>query len=55
MAEETGLISVRELWMKAHGYARLRRVLPVREPPGADPQPGGVGREGRLAAGPYPI
>ncbi len=48
--KDQGLISVRDLWMKAHGYARARRVLPVREPPGADPHAGWCG-EGRLEAG----
>jgi hypothetical protein len=50
-----GLVSVRDLWLKAQGYARHGcRVLPVSEPPGADPHAGWCG-EGRLEAGPYPI
>jgi len=49
-----GLISVRDLWMKVHGYACERRVLPSCEPPSADPHARWCG-EGGLNTRPYPI
>ena len=49
-----GLISVRDLWMKAHGYAGDYSVLPHREPPSADPHAGWCGGRGLKAPG-YPI
>jgi len=34
------LLSVRDLWIKAHGNAERFPVLHCREPPGADPHAG---------------
>ena len=48
LAKLQRLISVRDLWMKAHGYARIRPVLPSREPPNADPHARWCGEGGLI-------
>ena len=51
---QQGLISVRDLWMKAPGYAGDCRVFYSREPPGAGRHAGWCGAGG-LATRPCPI
>jgi RNA-directed DNA polymerase len=52
--QRQGLISVRDLWLQAHGYACNCRVRRGREPPSADPHARWCG-EGGLNTRPYPI
>ena len=52
--KDQGLLSIRALWMTRRGTSDRSRVLPVHEPPGADPHAGWCGRGG-LEARPDPI